>query len=73
MFDLHLLHLPPLNLLNVNLYYTYTWQERLVRESSQEVCARKDFMSVRREVDRAVKVKGKMEEILKGGGYCGNT
>ena len=31
MFDLHLLHLPPLNLLNIHLYYSETNYERAMK------------------------------------------
>lgn len=33
MFDLHLLHLPPLNLLNIHLYYSETNYERAMKSS----------------------------------------
>lgn len=32
MFDLHILHLPPVNLNNINLYYNSTFSERALRE-----------------------------------------
>jgi hypothetical protein len=34
--DFHLLHLPPINLLNINLYYKRTWSERIDTETKNE-------------------------------------
>ena len=39
MFDLHLLHLPPLNLFNINSYYSETHYERVMKASpSSPLC-----------------------------------
>ena len=64
MFDLHLLHLPPLNLLNIHLYYSETNYERAMKspfcvcgkEAGDEECLR-DFWEERRE---------RMKEMVRG-------
>lgn len=68
MFDLHLLHLPPLNLLNIHLYYSETNYERAMK-SPFCVCGKNvGDKECWRELweERVVRSAQKMKEMVRG-------